>query len=199
MLRSLGPVTFFWAFVCAAAASPPPEWLYYDDGIAYQPVYREDANDGWAVKFAPPAPGYIQRVKIYVGNPPGSTGWDGFNLEIWDWDANLTPPAPGKPMWGPKSFTYNHGEWVNYKDINYRWESTEPFVILVKQREGYPNCDTIYCDPKRTDPNPNLSYFKLKWYPFEVVNGDLLMRAYYGASFPGVDATSLGRVKSLFS
>ncbi len=198
MLKSLGFITISLALASGAAASPPPAWLHYDDGTAYRPIFRENANDGWAVKFEPALPGYIQRVRIYVGNPPGYTGWDGFNLEIWDWDDSTTPPGPGKRKWGPKAFTYDHGEWVTYKNIDYRWESAAPFVILVKQREGYPSCDTIYCDPKRTEPNPNWSYFRFKWYPFEVVDGDLLMRAYYGESFPGVEATSLGRVKSLF-
>jgi hypothetical protein len=198
MLKSLGLITISLALACAAAATPPPIWLHYDDGTAYRPIFRENANDGWAVKFEPLMPGYIQRVRIYVGNPPGYTGWDGFNLEIWNWDDSSTPPGPGQKKWGPRPFTYDHGEWVTYKNIDYRWESAAPFVILVKQREGYPSCDTIYCDPKRTEPNPNWSYFRLKWYPFEVVDGDLLMRAYYGESFPGVEATSLGRVKSLF-
>ena len=198
MLRQSAPVIAFSIFACAAAASPPPEWLHYDDGIAYRPVYRENANDGWAVKFEPKAPGYIQRVKIYVGNPRGHQGWDGFNLEVWNWDEGASPESPGKRVWGPKAFTYDHGGWVSYKDIDYQWKSTKPFVVLVKQREAYPNCDTIYCDPKRTEPNPNWSYFNFKWYSFEIVNGDFLMRVYYGESFPGVGVTSLGRVKALF-
>jgi hypothetical protein len=196
MLRPLGLAIAFTIFAGAAAASPPPVWFAYDDGIPYQPIYRENANDGWAVRFEPPAPGYIQRVRMYVGNPPGHTGWEGFNLEIWNWDEAAA--TPDKRVWGPKVFTYDHGEWVSYKGINYWWKSTDPFVILVKQREGYPNCDTIFCDPKRTEPNPNWSYFRTNWYPFEVVNGDLMLRAYYGESFPGVDPTSLGRMKSLF-
>jgi hypothetical protein len=196
MLRPLGLAIAFTIFAGAAAASPPPVWFAYDDGIPYQPIYRENANDGWAVRFEPPAPGYIQRVRMYVGNPPGHTGWEGFNLEIWNWDEAAA--TPDKRVWGPKVFTYDHGEWVSYKGINYWWKSTDPFVILVKQREGYPNCDTIFCDPKRTEPNPNWSYFRTNWYPFEVVNGDLMLRAYYGESFPGVAPTSLGRVKSLF-
>jgi hypothetical protein len=198
MLRPLGLAIAFTVLTGVVAASPPPVWLQYDDGNPYQPIYRENANDGWAVKFDPPEPGYIQRVRMYIGNPPGQTGWDGFNLEIWNWDETSVPPAPGKRVWGPKAFTYDHGEWVSYKGINYWWNSTDPFVILVKQREGYPNCDTIFCDPKRIEPNPNWSYFKTKWYPFEVVDGDLMLRAYYGKSFPGVEATSIGRVKSLF-
>jgi hypothetical protein len=198
MLRPLGLTVAFMIFVCTAAASPPPAWLQYDDGTPYQPVYRENANDGWAVKFVPPLPGYIQRVRLYVGNPPRHTGWEGFNLEIWNWDAASMPPAPGKRVWGPKTFTYDHGGWVSYKGIDYWWKDTEPFVILAKQRQGYPKCDTIFCDPKRTEPNPNWSYFKTKWYPFELVNGDLMIRAYYGASLPGVEPTSLGRVKTLY-
>jgi len=201
MLRALASIAITAALAAVVGASPPPQWLHYDDGTAYQPIYRQNKDDGWAVKFEPEAAGYIQRIRLYVGNPPGYTSWDGFQLEIWDWYDSSFPEAPGKRVWGPEAFTYNlanpHG-WVTYTEVNYEWKSTQPFLLLAKQRDGYPNCDSIYCDASRTTPNPNWSYFIHKWYPFVVLNGDFLFRVYYGASHPGVAPTSLGRIRALY-
>jgi len=180
----------------AALAGGAPEWLHYDNGIAYQPVFRINAGDGWGVKFVPTAPGFIQQVQIYVGNPSGYSGWDGFNVEVWNWQ--VSPPYPGSRVWGPKAFTYDHGGWVTYATVDFHWDTTRPFVVLVTQRDSYPNCDTIYCDTSRTVPNPNLSYFNQQWSYFTLVDGDLLLRAFYGECYPGVDPASWGRVKAMY-
>jgi len=198
MSRLLSFITILLAFACAAAASPPPIWMYYDDGTPYQPVYRQNEKDGWGVKLEPAQAGYIQRVQIYVGNPTGNSTWEGFDLEIWDWNDLIYPGTPGVRKWGPQHFTYDHGGWVTYRNVDYHWNSKKPFVVVLRQRGGYPTCDTVFCDTGRTDPNPNWSYFQSKWIPFTVVDGDLMIRAYYGASYPGVEPTSLGRVRALY-
>jgi len=196
MLRTLA-ITACAALALATAvaqASPPPTWLYYDDGIAYQPVYRQNKDDGWGVKFVPTAPGYIQQLKIYVGNPPRQTGWDGFYIEIWNWNAG----TPGAKVWGPQLFSYTLGGWVTSSAINYSWTSTQPFVVLLKQPSNYPACDTLYCDTKQTKANPNWSYFGYNWTPFGLVNGDFLFRCLYGASMADVGPASWGRVKAAY-
>jgi len=195
MLRLLLLAFIGAALAGPAFASPPPQWLHYDNNVPYQPVYRQHEGDGWAVKFEPSAAGYIQKVKIYVGNPPGNSTWDGFNLEIWNWNASAS--LPGSKVWGPKVFNYNHGGWVSYDTVNYHWPNTQPFVILVKQRFDYPKCDSLFCDDNQTTPNPNLSYFNGYWYYFQLADGDFLLRAYYG-SYQAVEPTTLGRVKALF-
>jgi hypothetical protein len=182
----------------AGGASPPPQWIYYDDGTPYHPLYRENAGDGWAIKVEPAEAGYIQRIRVYVGNPSGNTSWEGFRVEIWDWNPSIYPETPKSRVWGPENFTYDHGEWVTYRDVDYYWNSTDPFVVLLKQRGDYPNCDTVFGDTARTDPNPNWSYFNQTWFPFELVDGDFLMRVYYGPSHPAVEPMSFGRVRALY-
>jgi hypothetical protein len=198
MSRLSGSIAILLACAGAAVASPPPIWMHHDDGTPYQPVFRQNEKDGWGVKITPALPGFIQRVKIYVGNPPGNSSWDGFNLEIWSWNDMVFPEMPGTRKWGPKYFSYDYGGWVTYKNVDYHWDGNKSFVVALKQREGYPNCDTVYCDPAQTVPNPNWSYFNSRWTPFSVVNGDLLIWVYYGESYPGVEAASFGRVRALY-
>lgn len=176
-------------------------WLYWHDYQPYSSVWREEAGDGWGVRFDPPYTcGYIEKVRFCVTNPPGNYTWDGFWMELWTYNPGADVPGARVEDFGDGGrlfISYDQGGWVEAVGIHYFWKTTAPFVIVLIQPGDEPNCDAVYVDTPQTDPNPNFSYFGGEWFFFTLKNGDFLVSVWF-TNYTAVDTESLGRIKSLY-
>jgi hypothetical protein len=165
--------------------------LYWDDGVPYVPYFFLQPGNGWAVLFEPPGGGQILQAKVYIGNPPGNTTFEGCMIALY-YDNSGTPAS--FPFWGPTQFADTQVGW-NYYAINVHCNGGKFYVLWIQV--GYePNCDAVYCDPSY-DNFRSYKYLNGVWYPFDGY-GDLMIRCYYDY-YPGVELNSLGQVKALFN
>ena len=72
----------------------------------------------------------------------------------------------------------------------------------MEQYYDYPNSDPFYCDNNPTFRRHSWVYYQGQWIPWEPwdVYVNVMLRVYVetGHTFPGVQSTSIGRVKALY-
>jgi len=190
------------------------EWLQYADNELYVHAYWNLGGNGYGQRLTPSfSPGVITFVGVMVGNPLNETppAFQGFDVSIWSYSAATglpgyivgpINPATQQPEWHHYDNTVAN-DW-NYYFIHLNWNSTQDFVVAIRQVGDSPNCDVIWRDSQMpADPyNRNFKYFNTIWshldpWPNSGTPGDLIIKAEYLHN-TSVEPTSLGTVKATF-
>jgi len=196
------------------AAFTAADWLQYASEELYVHAYWSQGGNGFGQRFTPPySPGVITFVGIMVGNPLNESPvvFQGFDVSIWSYSA-----ATGLPGYivGPLNSVTHQPEWHhyantvqdawNYDFIHLNWNTTQDFVVAIRQVGNAPNCDVIWRDSQMpADPfNRNFKYFDTIWshldpWPQSGTPGDLILKAEFLHN-TAVEPTSLGMVKAAF-
>lgn len=127
--------------------------------------------------------------------------WDGFRVALWGGRGRcIIWPESGKAKYVKPSGT----EGWKWFDVNWtlpKWNYL--FLAAMEQRYNYPNCDPFYVDDNPTFRRHSWERYGGLWYRFETMwepYWNIMIRVYVetGHTFPGVQSTSLGRVKALY-
>jgi len=179
------------------SSSLSTEWeLKYDNGVPYIPNFHIDPGNGWAVLFEdlPQPSGYIISAKIYIGNPPGNTNYEGCDIAIYDVQAG----EPGTELWNSYNvlgYHYDtHAGW-NTLPVNLEWTFGN-FVIVFIQVGYFPSCDGVYNDPAPHSTN-SWEFRNNNFTRF--TNADLMIRAIWSDVSGAIQSESFGRIKGLFN
>jgi hypothetical protein len=200
--------------MCMFAVVAEAVWLQYADEELYVYAYWNQGGNGHGQRFTPPfSPGVITFAAAMVGNPldENPPAFQGFDVSIWSYSA-----ATGLPGYivGPINPVTQQPEWHHYantvaNDWNYyfihlNWNTTQDFVVAIRQVGDAPNCDAIWRDSQMpADPyNRNFKYYNTIWshlepWPQSGTPGDLILKAEFLHN-TDVQPTSLGMVKAVF-
>lgn len=190
------------------------EWLQYAGSELYVHAYWNQGGNGYGQRFTPPfSPGVITFVGVMVGNPLNENppAFQGFDVSIWSYSA-----ATGLPGYivGPINPATQQPEWHHYANtvandwnhyfIHLNWNTTQDFVVAIRQVGDSPNCDAIWRDSQMpADPfNRNFKYFNTIWshldpWPQSGTPGDLILQAEFLHNTT-VEPASLGMMKATF-
>jgi len=144
----------------------------------------------------------LTRLGVYSQSTWPNGRWDGFRIALLAFrrvpGAKIWPESGGpkyvKPS-GPKGWKWFNVNWVLPK-------SNYSFMAGMEQYYNYPNCDPFSYDNNPTFRGHSWWYVEGSWAPFEPEwpKGNNMIRVYVetGLTFPGVEPTSVGRVKALY-
>jgi hypothetical protein len=150
----------------------------------------------------------IIKFKMYTRSDWPNEGWDGFRIGFF----NFRGGVPGSMLWptsgSPYFFMPSAGAGHVWVECNIDW--TCPTVSFLAAEEQFYNWPT--CDPWGVDDNPTFlrhswNYYQGQWGPLSGINipeiapyYNLMMRVWVepGIEFPGVQPSSIGRVKALY-
>jgi hypothetical protein len=205
---------WFLIIMLLMAALASAEWLQYASTELYVHAYWSQGGNGFGQRFTPPySPGVITFVCVMAGNPLNENPpvFQGFDVSIWSYSA-----ATGLPGYivGPINPSTHQPEWHHYDNsvaddwncyfIHLNWNTTQDFVVAIRQVGDAPNCDVIWRDSQMpADPyNRNFKYFNTIWnhldpWPNSGTPGDLILKAEFLHNTE-VEPTSLGAVKATF-
>ncbi len=145
----------------------------------------------------------LTRLGVYSQSAWPNRRWDGFRIALFAFrrvPGAIIWPESGKAKYvkpsGPKGWQWFNVNWVLPKR-NYS------FMAAMEQRYNYP-----HCDPFSVDDNPTFrghSWWRVggTWAPYEPTmwpyrNNMIRVCVETGRTFPGVQSTSIGRVKALY-
>ncbi len=149
----------------------------------------------------------ILKYKYYTRGAWPNEGWEGMRFAFYAFRGGvpgsmLWPTAGGGYFFKPNAGIQEH-IWVEF-DINWTCPS-QKFVAAQEQFYNYP-----YCDPFSLDDNTNFlkhtwAYWQGSWQPFPEFSNlvpyrNAMIRVWVepGQTFPGVEPSSVGRVKALY-
>jgi len=149
----------------------------------------------------------VLKLKTYTRDNWPNRVWDGFRIGIF----NFAGGVPGSRLWpasGGGYFFKPSGAgghvWVECP-VNWTCPAVK-FVAAQEQYYNWPNCDPWSVDTNYTFRHHSWNYYGGAWTPLTSVLVDikpyynLMLRVWLetGHTFPGVEPSSLGRVKALY-
>jgi hypothetical protein len=128
--------------------------------------------------------------------------WDGFRIALYAFRR-----VPGDIIW-PESGTPKYVKpsgYEGWKWFNVNWvlpKSSYSFMAGMEQRYNHPNCDPFHVDNNPTYSGHSWLLHRGLWFPWQpwdvYRNIMIRVRVETGRTFPGVETTSVGRVKALY-
>ena len=149
----------------------------------------------------------ILKFKMYTRDTWPNQVWDGFRIGFY----NFAGGVPGSQLWPTGGGGYffkpsgaNGHVWVEC-DINWTCPAVK-FVACEDQFYNWPNCDPFAVDINTTFLKHSWDYYGGAWTPLSSAlveigpyyNLMLRVRLETGHTLPGVEPSSLGRVKALY-
>jgi len=134
---------------------------------------------------------------------PNST-WDGFRIGFYNFSGGvpgslLWPTSGGGYFFKPSPGTTSH-VWVEC-DINWTCPSNS-FLACEEQFYNNPNADPFALDTNPTNLHKSWQYYGGTWQEYstddEYYNMMIRVQVETGQTFPGIEPTSMGRVKALY-
>lgn len=115
---------------------PDTDTLYYDDRMAYSAWIYYGANNGWGVKFVPPASsGSITGALVYLW----SASWPvpgGNQFKVRVLDSNGPNGSPGDTLYESSPITGTRGQW-NSVPLSVAYTNADFYVFYI-QTDTYP-------------------------------------------------------------
>jgi hypothetical protein len=115
--------------------------------------------------------------------------------------SRLWPTSGGGYFWRPSGGINAH-IWVEF-DVNWVCPSVK-FLAAQEQFYNYPRCDPFSLDNNTSFQGHSWSYYGGQWTPYERSSDpyyrNLMIRVWVetGIEYPGVEPSSVGRVKALY-
>jgi hypothetical protein len=149
----------------------------------------------------------ILKYKYYTRGAWPNQGWEGMRFAFYNFGggvpgSRLWPTSGGGYFFKPSAGIEGH-IWVEF-DIGWTCPS-QGFVAAQEQFYNYPNCDPSSLDNNTSFVGHSWEYSQGSWRPFvEYPNltpyRNVMIRVWVetGYTFPGIEPSSLGRVKALY-
>jgi hypothetical protein len=150
----------------------------------------------------------VLKYKYYTRGAWPNEGWDGMRFAFYAFRGGvpgsmLWPTGGGGYFFKPSAGIQAH-IWVEF-DINWTCPSVK-FVAAQEQFYDYPLCDPFSVDNNTTFRGHSWMYTQGQWAPYQSTNSEvapyrnLMIRVWVepGQTFPGVEPSSVGRVKALY-
>jgi hypothetical protein len=150
----------------------------------------------------------ILKYKYYTRGAWPNEGWDGMRFAFYAFRGGV----PGSMLWPTSGSGYFFKPsagieahiWVEF-NINWTCPSVK-FVAAQEQFYNWPTCDPFSVDINPNDLHHSWQYYLGQWSPLELnFEGvgpyrNLMIRVWVepGQTFPGVEPSSVGRVKALY-
>jgi hypothetical protein len=193
------------------AADPTPRdreyELKWDTGVPRWALCYYTGRDSWAandfdVSTLKSSHVLLTRLGVYSLSAWPNGRWDGFRIALWGTKGLcIIWPESGRPKYvkpsGPKGW-----QWFNVNWVLPKWNYS--FMAGWEQYYNYPNADAFCSDNNPTFRGHSWWRYQGTWAPWGERPGspyiNYMIRVYVetGHTFPGVEATSIGRVKALY-
>ncbi|UCH77861.1 MAG: hypothetical protein JSU81_09060 [Candidatus Coatesbacteria bacterium] len=149
----------------------------------------------------------ILKYKYYTRGAWPNQGWEGMRFGIYSFGGGV----PGSRLWPTSGGGYfwkvnagiNAHIWAEF-DINWTCPSVK-FLPAQEQFYNYPQCDPFSLDNNTSFVGHSWEYSQGTWKPFPEYSNlvpyrNLMIRVWVetGVEYPGVEPSSLGRVKALY-
>jgi hypothetical protein len=200
------------ALAAPAARDQASLELMWDNGLRRWSVSWYTGADSWVgndfdVSTLKTSYAKILKYKYYTRGAWPNEGWEGMRFAFYSFKGGV----PGSMLWptsgSPYFFRPNSGNlqshiWVEF-DINWTCPS-QKFVSAQEQFYNYPICDPLSLDNNTSFQGHSWQYLQGSWSPFTQSNVEpyrnLMIRVWVepGYTFPGVEPSSIGRVKALY-
>jgi hypothetical protein len=141
---------------------------------------------------------HIQSMKLYTSNTWPNTSWDGFRLGVYSMGGGV----PGSLLWGPEFVMPTIRGWNTFS-VDWTLPSGQKrFLPAIEQYYNYPNCDPHTVDNSTVDNGHNWVYYGGTWGKYSNSTPgyyNIMIRVIMDNEHnPGVEPTSVGRVKALY-
>ncbi len=144
----------------------------------------------------------LTRLGVYSQSAWPNRRWDGFRIALYAFHripGAMIWPESGRPKFvkpsGPKGWKWFNVNWV----LPGRHHA---FMAGMEQYYDYPNSDPFSVDDNPTFRAHSWHRYQGVWciFPFGWLYRNIMIRVYVetGHTFPGVQSTSIGRVKALY-
>ncbi|UCH77863.1 MAG: hypothetical protein JSU81_09070 [Candidatus Coatesbacteria bacterium] len=147
----------------------------------------------------------ILKYKYYTRGAWPNQGWEGMRFAVYNFGGGV----PGSRLWPTSGSGYfwrpsggiNAHIWVEF-DVNWTCPSVK-FLAAQEQFYNWPQCDPFAVDNNATFLRHSWQYYGGQWQPYAGSSDpyyNLMIRVWVetGVEFPGVEPSSIGRVKALY-
>jgi hypothetical protein len=187
--------------------------LKWDNGTRRWSVAWYTGGDSWVgndfdVSTLKTSYAKILKYKYYTRGAWPNIGWDGMRFAFYAFrggvPGSMLWPTGGSPYFFKPSGGIQAHIWVEF-DIDWTCPSVK-FLAAQEQFYNWPTCDPFAVDLNPTNLGHSWQYYNGAWSPLELnFEGvgpyrNLMIRVWVetGQEFPGVEPSSIGRVKALY-
>ncbi len=187
--------------------------LMWDNGTRRWSIAWYTGSDSWVgndfdVSTVKTSYAKILKYKYYTRAGWPNEIWDGMRFAFYAFrggvPGSMLWPTGGSPYFFKPSAVAGQHIWVEFS-IDWICPS-QKFVAAQEQFYNYPLCDPFSLDTNTTFRGHSWSYYQGQWAPYESGNPavgpyrNVMVRVWIepGQEFPGVEPSSIGRVKALY-